>query len=85
VLVNATLSSRPFWGGFSLSGSAYNLVGRSMSDRTFGYFEQTHDVASTSLLPNDRRTFRLKLTWNSGERGNKDTKSQHSEGGHGSL
>ncbi len=89
VLVNATLSSRPFWGGFSLSGSAYNLVGRSMSDQTFGYFEQTHDVASTSLLPNDRRSFRLKLTWSSGERGDKDKdkdkKNTHSEGGHGSL
>jgi iron complex outermembrane receptor protein len=82
VLVNASLSSRQFLGGFSLSGGAYNLVGRSMSDTTSGYFEQTHDIPSTSLLPEDRRTFRLKLTWTSSERGTKDKPNTHSEETH---
>ena len=81
VLLNVSLSSRQFWQGFSASGSAYNLVGRSMSDPTFGYFEQTHDVSSTSLLPDDRRSFRFKLTWTSGEHGDKDKKDEpHSAG-----
>jgi len=81
VLLNASLSSRQFWRGFSVSGGAYNLVGRSMSDRTFGYFEQTHEISSTSLLPDDRRSFRLKLTWTSGERSDKDKKDEpHSAG-----
>jgi iron complex outermembrane receptor protein len=82
VLVNASLSSRQFLGGLSLSGGAYNLVGRSMSDTTIGYFEQTHTVPSTSLLPDDRRSFRLKLTWTSSERGDKDNPNTHSEGTH---
>jgi len=81
VLVNVTVSSRP-WRGFSVSGGAYNLVDRSMSEQTIGYFEQTHTVPSTSLLPDDRRSFRLKLTWTSGERGagkdNKDSSNTHS-------
>jgi iron complex outermembrane receptor protein len=72
VLVNASLSSRQFWRGFSASGGAYNLVGRSMSAPTFGYFEQNHTLSSTSLLPDDRRSFRVKLTWTSGEHGDKD-------------
>ncbi len=81
VLLNVSLSSRQFWRGFSASGSAYNLVGRSMSEPTSGYFEQTHDVASTSLLPDDRRSFRFKLTWTSGEHGDKDKKAEpHSAG-----
>jgi hypothetical protein len=82
VLVNVNLSSRPFLGGFSVSGGAYNLVGRSMSDSTAGYFEQTHTVPSTSLLPDDRRSFRLKVTWTSGEHGDKDKPNTHSEGAH---
>ena len=45
VLMNVSVSSRQFWQGFSVSGGAYNLVGRSMSDPTFGYFEQTQDRA----------------------------------------
>jgi iron complex outermembrane receptor protein len=78
VLVNVTVSSRP-WRGFSVSGGAYNLVDRSMSPQTIGYFEQTHTVPSTSLLADDRRSFRLKLTWTSGERGGgKDTSNTHS-------
>jgi iron complex outermembrane receptor protein len=78
VLVNVNAFSRP-WRGFSVSGGAYNLVGRSMSERTFGYFEQTHDVPSSSLLADDRRTLRLKLTWTSGERsGDKDKSNTHS-------
>jgi outer membrane receptor for ferrienterochelin and colicins len=83
VLLNVSLSSNQFWRGFSASGSAYNLVGRSMSSPTFGYFEQTHDVASNSLLPDDRRSFRFKLTWTSGERSGKDKKNEgpHSAGG----
>ena len=81
VLLNVNLSSRPFWGGFSLSGGAYNLVGRSMSPPTIGYFEQIYTVPSTSLLPDDRRSFRLKLTWTSSERGDKDKSHTHSEGG----
>jgi hypothetical protein len=49
-----------------------------MSDPTFGYFEQTHVIASSSLLPDDRRTFRFKLTWTSGERGgDKDKSNTH--------
>ncbi len=81
VLLNLSLSSRQFWRGFSASGSGYNLVGRSMSERTSGYFEQTHDIASTSLLPDDRRSFRFKLTWTSGERSDKDAKHElHPEG-----
>jgi len=78
VLLNASVSSRQFLGGFSVSGGAYNLVGRSMSDRTIGYFEQTHTVPSTSLLPEDRRSFRLKITWTSSERGSKDKPNTHS-------
>jgi iron complex outermembrane receptor protein len=85
VLINANLSSRPFWGGFSLSGGAYNLVGRSMSPPTIGYFEQIFTVNSTSVLPDDRRSFRLKLTWTSSERGDKDKSHAHSEGGQGTL
>ncbi len=82
VLLNVSLSSRQFWRGFSASGGVYNLVDRSMSERPSGYFEQTHDVASTSLLPDDRRSFRLKLTWSSGERSDKDKKDgPHSVGG----
>ncbi len=82
VLLNVGLSSRQFWHGFSASGGAYNLVGRSMSERTFGYFEQTHAIASNSLLPDDRRSFRFKLTWTSGERSDKDKKDgPHSVGG----
>jgi len=78
VLVNISLTSRT-WRGFALSGGAYNAVGRSMSDQTIGYFEQTHTVPSTSLLADDRRTFRLKLTWTSGERGgDKDKSNTHS-------
>jgi hypothetical protein len=82
VLLNLSLSSRQFWRGFSASGSAYNLVGRSLSDTTSGYFEQTHDIASNSLLPDDRRSIRFKLTWTSGERSDKDKKDgPHSAGG----
>ncbi len=81
VLVNVSLSSRQFWRGFSASGSAYNLVNRSMSERTFGYFEQTHAIPSASLLPDDRRSFRLKLTWTSGERGDKDKKDEPHQAG----
>jgi outer membrane receptor protein involved in Fe transport len=76
VLVNVNFSSREFWGGFSASGGVYNLVGRSMSERTFGYFEQTHAISSTSLLPDDRRSFRVKLTWTSGERSDKDKEDE---------
>ena len=72
LLINANFSSRPFWGGFSLSGGAYNLVGRSMSPPRIGYFEQIYTVPLTSLLPDDRRSFRLKLTWASSERRAKD-------------
>ncbi len=79
VLLNANLSTRQ-WKGFSVTGGAYNLVGRSMSDPTFGYFEQTHDISSTSLLPDDRRGFRFKLSWTSGEHGDKDKPNTHSEG-----
>jgi hypothetical protein len=82
VLLNVNLSSRQFWRGFSLSGGAYNLIGRSMSDPTIGYFEQTHTVPSTSLLADDRRTFRLKLTWTSSERSGKDKPNMHAEGAH---
>jgi iron complex outermembrane receptor protein len=79
VLVNVSLSSST-WRGLSVSGGAYNVVGRSMSDQTIGYFEQTHTVSSTSLLADDRRSFRLKLTWTSGERGggDKDKSTTHS-------
>jgi len=64
-MVNATLSTRPLKYGFSMSASAYNLVGHSMSDPLAQYAEQTHTVPSSSLLPDDRRTFRFKLTWTS--------------------
>ena len=66
VRVNINVYTRS-WHGFSLSAGAYNLVGRSMSATTFGYFEQTHDIPSSSLLGDDRRSFRFKLTWKSGE------------------
>jgi len=84
VLMNVSISSRP-WRGFSLSGGAYNLVGRSMSETTIGYFEQTHDVPATSLLADDRRTFRLKLTWTSGERGGDKDKDQNHSNAHSSV
>lgn len=71
VEMNVTLSSRQIR-GFALSGSAYNLVGRSMSPSTAGFYEETQTIPSTSLLPSDRRTFRLKLTWTSGETSSKD-------------
>ena len=76
VLLNVTLSSKPFWGGFSVSASGYNLVGRSMSPPTIGYFEQTTTIPSTSLLPDDRRSFRFKLTWSSSERNNHSTAAE---------
>jgi hypothetical protein len=82
--MNVSISSRP-WRGFSLSGGAYNLVGRSMSETTIGYFEQTHDVPATSLLADDRRTFRLKLTWTSGERGGDKDKDQNHSNAHSSV
>jgi outer membrane receptor for ferrienterochelin and colicins len=83
VLVNVSVFTRP-WRGFSVSGGAYNLVGRSMSEKTLGYFEHSPegaaiDVPSTSLLADDRRSFRVKLTWTSGERGgDKDKSNTHS-------
>jgi outer membrane receptor protein involved in Fe transport len=79
VLLNVSVFTRP-WRGFSVSGGAYNLVGRSMSEKTFGYFEQIPPpVPSTSLLADDRRSFRLKLTWTSSERaGNQDKSNTHS-------
>jgi len=64
-MVNATLSTRPLKYGFSFSFSGYNLVGSSMSDPLAPYAEQTHTVPATSLLPDDRRTFRFKITWTS--------------------
>jgi iron complex outermembrane receptor protein len=73
VRVNVNVNTRP-WHGFSLSAGAYNLVGRSMSSTTFGYFEQTYVLPSTSLLGDDRRSFRFKLTWNSGRHDESETK-----------
>ena len=64
-MVNMTLSTRPLKYGFSFSATAYNLVGHSMSDPLEPYAEQTHTVPATSLLPDDRRTFRFKITWTS--------------------
>jgi len=64
-MVNATVSTRPLKWGLSFSASAYNLVGHSMSDPLAPYAEQTHTVPATSLLPDDRRTFRFKITWTS--------------------
>jgi outer membrane receptor for ferrienterochelin and colicins len=63
VSVNLTIASRELWRGLSLSATGYNLVGRSLSDPMSGYSEPTHLVPATSLLPQDRRTFRVKLTW----------------------
>jgi outer membrane receptor for ferrienterochelin and colicins len=71
VSLNLTLLSRELWRGCSLSASAYNLVGRPMSDPLAGYWEQTHLVAGNSLLPEDRRTFRVKLMWTPGGEGSK--------------
>jgi iron complex outermembrane receptor protein len=72
-LVNATLLTRPLPRGFSLSVSVYNLVGRSMGDPLAPYAEQNHTVPAVSLLPDDRRSFRFKLTWTSQvEPGNAD-------------
>jgi iron complex outermembrane receptor protein len=89
VLLNISVSSRPLWGGFSLSGGVYNLVGRSLSDPSAGYFEPTettprefYTVRSPSLLPDDRRSFRVKLTWTSGERGDKRKPNTQSEETH---
>jgi outer membrane receptor for ferrienterochelin and colicins len=65
VSVNVTVASRELWHGFSLSATGYNLVGRSLSDPMSGYYEQNHLVPATSLLPQDQRTFRVKLTWTS--------------------
>jgi len=64
-VVNATVSTRPLPWGFTLSASAYNLVGRSLSDPLAPYAQQDHTVPATSLLPDDRRSFRFKLTWTS--------------------
>jgi iron complex outermembrane receptor protein len=76
VSLNATLFSKELWRGFSFSGGAYNLVGRSLGDPMGGYFEQNHIVSgATSLLPDDRRTFRLKLNWTSGR---ESANNQHS-------
>ncbi len=71
VSLNATVATRELWRGFSLSASAYNLVGRPLSDPMAGYFEHNHMVPATSLLPEDRRTFRIKLTWTSRTESNK--------------
>lgn len=76
VALNATLFSKDMWHGLSLSATVYNLVGRSLGDPMGGYFEQDHMVqGATSLLPDDRRTFRVKLTWTSGR---ESASSQHS-------
>lgn len=86
-MVNATVSTRPLKWGLSFSASAYNLVGHSMSDPLAPYAEQTHTVPSTSLLPDDRRTFRFKITWTSKGENSKsgmaktETKDTHSQDG----
>jgi iron complex outermembrane receptor protein len=86
-MVNLTLSTRPLKYGFSFSASAYNLVGHSMSDPLAPYAEQTHTVPATSLLPDDRRTFRFKITWTSKGESSKsgtaktDTGGPHSQEG----
>jgi len=36
-----------------------------MSDPLAPYAEQNHAIPATSLLPDDRRSFRFKLTWTS--------------------
>lgn len=87
VLLNAAVSSRQLWRGFSIAGGVYNLVGRSMSEKTMGYTEPTppenfYTLASPSLLPDDRRTYRLKITWNSGEHSAKDKPDTHTEATH---
>jgi iron complex outermembrane receptor protein len=89
VSLNATLFSKEMWRGFSFSASAYNLVGRPLGDPMGGYFEQNHVLAgTTSLLPDDRRTFRLKLNWTSGresaniQHSATNAPNTHSESGH---
>jgi outer membrane receptor for ferrienterochelin and colicins len=75
VSLNATLYSKELWRGFSLSATAYNLVGRPLGDPSGSYNEQNHVLSGVpSLLPDDRRTFRVKLTWTSG---GESAKSQH--------
>src|SRR5579872_5382858 len=71
VSLNLTVVNREPWRGFSFSAGAYNLVGRPLSDPMAGYFEQTHMVAGGSVLPEDQRTFRIKITWTSGGEKNK--------------
>ncbi len=70
VLLNASLSTRQLWRGFSLSAGAYNLMGRPMGDRANGYVEGVPPenfvtLPASSLLTDDRRTFRFKLNWTS--------------------
>jgi outer membrane receptor for ferrienterochelin and colicin len=77
VLLNVSFSTREFWRGFAASGGLYNLADRSMSEQTAGYFVEGNTIPSTSLLPDDRRSFRLKLTWTSGgEHSDKDSKNE---------
>lgn len=64
VSLNVTVASRE-WRGFSLSATGYNLVGRPLSDPMPGYYEQTEVIPGHSLLPEDGRTFRIKLAWTS--------------------
>jgi iron complex outermembrane receptor protein len=76
VELNASLFSKELWHGFSATAGIYNLVGRSLGDPMGGYSEQTTLVpGATSLLPDDRRTFRVKLSWTSGR---ESANKQHS-------
>jgi hypothetical protein len=44
--------------------------------------EQFQFVPAKSLLPEDRRSFRFKITWTSGEHANKDKSNPHTEETH---
>ena len=81
VALNATLSTRELKWGFSFSATGYNLVGRSLSDPLNPYDEQTHTVASSSLLPEDRRSFRFKITWRQKGEATKSAQAQPASDG----
>jgi iron complex outermembrane receptor protein len=55
-LVNTTVVTRPFLGGFELSGSIYNLF-----DRNYSYPGSPDHVQAS--IPQDGRTARIQLTY----------------------
>ena len=55
-LTNLTLSTKPFWGGWEVSGSCYNLMDRR-------WFNPAGPAETQAAIQQDGRTFRFKLSY----------------------